>query len=205
MEATSACSGLVGSETRRSARTDLHQVTHSLIGEFLGRLPPGTVIRQIARAREQLIGVGVRAGLVPAVEAMARTRLCALVPSGARGGEDTAQPEWTTGSEPYDEVHDTTGEVGDTGELGGRIIRDLDALRLTLHAALAFAEEPGTTRILSAIADLSHVIASTRHLLDAVEVTTACYGQNLGEGGADGPSRPSRRRAAGNGTGGAAW
>jgi len=70
-------------EARRESREDLLHVTHALIEEFDGVLPAGTVIRQITRAREHLIGAGVRHGLVPAAEAMARFRLNGLVPAGA--------------------------------------------------------------------------------------------------------------------------
>jgi hypothetical protein len=68
---------------RRHARDGLYQVTYNLIDEFDGLLPPGTVISQVLHAREHMIGLGVRSGLVPAAEAMARTRLYSLLPPGA--------------------------------------------------------------------------------------------------------------------------
>lgn len=66
---------------RRSAREELHAVTDALIAEFAGALPPRTVIRHVGQAREQLLAVGVRAGLTVAAEAMARTRLRAVLPA----------------------------------------------------------------------------------------------------------------------------
>jgi hypothetical protein len=38
-------------------------------------VPAGTVIRAVAQTRERLLGAGVRAGLVVAVESMTRARL----------------------------------------------------------------------------------------------------------------------------------
>ncbi len=68
---------------RRSAEHDLVAVTDLLIAEFAGILPAGTVIRHVARAREQLLGSGVRTGLATAAEALARRRLSTLVPAHA--------------------------------------------------------------------------------------------------------------------------
>jgi hypothetical protein len=45
------------------------------VAEYRGALPPGTVLRCVARCRYQLRRAGVRAGLDHAVEAMARHRL----------------------------------------------------------------------------------------------------------------------------------
>lgn len=70
-----------GLAARRSARDELIAVTDALIAEFAGRLPAGTVIRQVGQAREQLLASGVRAGLAVAAEAMARTRLSTLIPA----------------------------------------------------------------------------------------------------------------------------
>jgi len=61
-------------------------VTASLIAEFAGRLPAGTVIRCVARAREQLLGSGVRSGLTLAAESMARLRLSELLPAHRSAG-----------------------------------------------------------------------------------------------------------------------
>lgn len=46
-----------------------------LVAEYNGVLPPGTVLRCVARCRYQLRRAGVRAGLDHAIEAMARHRL----------------------------------------------------------------------------------------------------------------------------------
>jgi len=56
-------------------------VVSSLIAEFAGQVPAGTVIRCVARSREQLLGSGVRSGLAAAAESMARLRLSQLVPA----------------------------------------------------------------------------------------------------------------------------
>jgi hypothetical protein len=56
-------------------------VVNRLIAEFSGELPPGTVLRALARAREQLLAEGVRSGLAPAAEALARSRLRERVPT----------------------------------------------------------------------------------------------------------------------------
>jgi hypothetical protein len=50
-------------------------VAGRLVAEYGGVLPPGTVMRCVARCRYQLRRAGVRAGLDHAVEAMARYRL----------------------------------------------------------------------------------------------------------------------------------
>ncbi len=58
-------------------RTDdpIREVTGHLVAEYRGTLPPGTVLRCVARCRQQLRRAGMRAGLDHAVEAMARHRL----------------------------------------------------------------------------------------------------------------------------------
>lgn len=68
-------------ETRSVARQDLVEMTMSLIAEFADVLPAGTVIRCVARVRDQLLGAGVRAGLVVAAESTARLRLSELLPA----------------------------------------------------------------------------------------------------------------------------
>lgn len=83
MTATTDRHGFTGWQARRGARDDLYQVIYSLIDEFDGLLAPGTVISHVIHAREHLLSIGVRAGLVPAAEAMARTRLYGLLPPGA--------------------------------------------------------------------------------------------------------------------------
>jgi hypothetical protein len=73
-------------EARWAAQQDLLEVTSSLIAEFAGRLPAGTVIRCIARARQQLLGAGVRSGLTAAALSMARLRLSELLPAHGSAG-----------------------------------------------------------------------------------------------------------------------
>lgn len=68
-------------EARWAAHQDLLEVTDSLIAEFAGLLPAGTVIRCVARAREQLLGSGVQSGLAGAAESTARQRLTELLPA----------------------------------------------------------------------------------------------------------------------------
>lgn len=70
-------------EARRSARAELDAATDTLILEFAHLVPPGTVVRQVARAREDLLTAGVRGGLAHAAEAMARARLQRIVPAHA--------------------------------------------------------------------------------------------------------------------------
>jgi len=66
-------------DQRWSTREDLQRVTDTLIAEFAGQLPAGTVIRCVAQARVQLLRSGVRSGLAVAAEAMARLRLSQLL------------------------------------------------------------------------------------------------------------------------------
>jgi hypothetical protein len=70
-------------EARRATHDELMAVVMSLIAEFSGQLPAGTVIRALAQAREQLLAAGVRTGLASAAEALAREQLSSLLP--ARG------------------------------------------------------------------------------------------------------------------------
>jgi len=53
----------------------IREVSGRLVAEYRGALPPGTVLRCVARCRYQLRQAGIRAGLDHAVEAMARHRL----------------------------------------------------------------------------------------------------------------------------------
>jgi len=62
-------------------RQDLSDVTASLIAEFTGQLPAGTVIRCVARSRDDLLRAGLRSGLIVAAESLARTRLSELLPA----------------------------------------------------------------------------------------------------------------------------
>jgi hypothetical protein len=55
-------------------------LTMRLVAEFSDRLPAGSVIRCVARCRESLSGMGVRDGLVLAVEGMARGVLLQRLP-----------------------------------------------------------------------------------------------------------------------------
>jgi hypothetical protein len=57
--------------------------TDALIREFGHLVPATTVIRHVARAREDLLTAGVRGGLANAAEAMARARLQHIVPAHA--------------------------------------------------------------------------------------------------------------------------
>lgn len=51
------------------------RLIEGLISEFAGHLPAGVIIAETVRSRDQLLASGVRSGLVPATEAMTRTRL----------------------------------------------------------------------------------------------------------------------------------
>jgi hypothetical protein len=68
-------------ELRWHPRQEIREVTRSLVAEFAGLVPAGTVIRCVARAWEQLLRSGVRAGLAAAAESSARLRLSGLVPA----------------------------------------------------------------------------------------------------------------------------
>ena len=77
---------ITGFEARRDARAEMLAITDTLIAEFAGAVPAGTVIRHIAVAREHLLAAGVRAGLAVAAEAMVRVRLAQLAaPHGVTG------------------------------------------------------------------------------------------------------------------------
>jgi hypothetical protein len=76
-------------EARRSTHGALMALSVSLVEEFSGQVPAGTVIGCIAQARERLLAAGVRAGLVVAVESMTRGRLERLAPGTA---SDTHAP-----------------------------------------------------------------------------------------------------------------
>lgn len=53
-------------------RGQLMRLTEQLVQEYRQSLAAGTVIRVVARARDELRLAGVRAGREPAVEAIAR-------------------------------------------------------------------------------------------------------------------------------------
>lgn len=57
------------------SREQVADVTGRLAREFEGVLAPGSVLRCVARCREELVRAGVRDGLEPALEAMAGLRL----------------------------------------------------------------------------------------------------------------------------------
>ena len=61
--------------TKRANRALMRELTERLIIEMRDVAPAGSVIRTVARCQENLLSAGVRQGLVPATEAMARTRL----------------------------------------------------------------------------------------------------------------------------------
>ena len=58
-----------------ATRADLVDLTCQLAREYDGVLAAGSVIRCVTRCRDELMLMGVRDGLLPAVEAMARRRL----------------------------------------------------------------------------------------------------------------------------------
>jgi hypothetical protein len=65
---------------REAQRAAWAMLTVRLVAEFSERLPPGSVIRCVARCRESLAAMGVRDGLVLAVEGMARGVLLQRLP-----------------------------------------------------------------------------------------------------------------------------
>ena len=86
---------MTGFEVRRSTREPLIALSVSLAHEFSDRVPAGTVIRSVAQAREALLAVGVRAGLVVAVESMTRARLHALAASSGSASSDADDDQRT--------------------------------------------------------------------------------------------------------------
>jgi hypothetical protein len=76
-------------DARKQAQTGLDSDTQILIAEFADGLPAGTVIRSVARAREELLHSGVRRGLALATVAMARHRLQASLRPADRAGAPT--------------------------------------------------------------------------------------------------------------------
>lgn len=66
-----------------AARRELMSLTEQLVREHEA-LPAGSVIRCVARCRDELVLMGLRDGLVIAVEAMARNRLRDRVREAAR-------------------------------------------------------------------------------------------------------------------------
>lgn len=66
---------------RETQRAALATLTVGLVAEFAEYLPPGSVIRCVARCRESLSGMGVRDGLALAKEGMARGVLLQRLPN----------------------------------------------------------------------------------------------------------------------------
>jgi hypothetical protein len=71
-------------EARQEGREELRSGTAALIAEFADSVPAGTVIRYVARAREELLRAGVRHGLAIATEAAARRQLRDLTDARAQ-------------------------------------------------------------------------------------------------------------------------
>lgn len=65
--------------TRQALRYELAGTTQRLIAEFAAQVPAGTVSRCVSQAREELLRSGVRSGLAPAAEVMARAKLRTLL------------------------------------------------------------------------------------------------------------------------------
>lgn len=65
---------------RETQRVAMATLTVRLVAEFAEHLPPGSVIRCVARCRESLSVMGVRDGLALAVEDMARGVLFQRLP-----------------------------------------------------------------------------------------------------------------------------
>ncbi len=68
------------SARRELVREQLLALTERLVAEYAETIPPTTVVRCVARCREQLLQSGVRHGLVAATEAAVRTQLSATIP-----------------------------------------------------------------------------------------------------------------------------
>jgi hypothetical protein len=64
---------------RQTTRGELMSMVERLTAEFAGKLPPGSVMRCVYRSREELLGAGVRDGIVRATESSARRRLMEVV------------------------------------------------------------------------------------------------------------------------------
>ena len=70
-------------EARRSTRPGVLALAEQLAAEYAGACAPGTVIAEVVRAREQLLALGVRNGILDATETAARLRIRQrLTPSG---------------------------------------------------------------------------------------------------------------------------
>lgn len=67
------------SQWRKMTRDELVVMTERLTAEFAGRVSPGTVRQCVYRSREQLLGAGIRDGIVRATESSARVQLTSVV------------------------------------------------------------------------------------------------------------------------------
>jgi hypothetical protein len=85
-------------EVRRSTHGEVLELSVSLAAEYSGLVPAGTVIGIVARARERMLTMGVRAGLVVAVESMARARLARLCPEAVDWGSAALGTDEPTGA-----------------------------------------------------------------------------------------------------------
>lgn len=56
---------------------DLVALGERMVYEFAGVVPAGTVLQSVLRCRDQLLGSGLRHGLIPATEAAVRVSLAA--------------------------------------------------------------------------------------------------------------------------------
>jgi hypothetical protein len=68
-------------ENRGANHHELVDLAHRLVREHESVLPASSVIGCVTRCRDELVVLGVREGLLPAVEAMARRRLRGLLMS----------------------------------------------------------------------------------------------------------------------------
>lgn len=80
MRVPCAQSSLGSHRERQAAHAQTRVATIALIAEF-AELPPDTVKACVARAREDLLGVGLRSGLAEAIVSMSRHRLQTVAPA----------------------------------------------------------------------------------------------------------------------------
>ena len=67
---------------RQRQRDEMLAMTQQLIVEYAGRIPPGSVLRVVARCRGEALRAGTRLETLTAtVEAAAQARLTAIVPA----------------------------------------------------------------------------------------------------------------------------
>ena len=70
-------------QLRRVRRAAMVAMTERIIADYAGGIPAGSVMRTVARCEEALLRTGVRHGLVPAAEAMARVELAGRISAHA--------------------------------------------------------------------------------------------------------------------------